>query len=173
MPSGLVGIFGDKGSTVAAPPASPRLTATSTHIDALRANLARASRQIDMIGPHADQAFGAASKDVDTFAGKLAAIHDKRFAIIAQDQAAIQSLERLQAFRLHDKYFNVYQRNQLLEQAVGPGGGRGRPNPGGSAGGGGGRTPVHIHLDENGRNTLTGVMQDNYDANRAFERNHG
>jgi hypothetical protein len=152
-------------------PAHLSLKSTTTAFDALRAHAQLASQTIDQIGPHAAQTFGAASKDVDSFAAKLAAIRDKRLSIILQDQAAIQSLEHLQAFRIHDKYFNVYQRNQLLEQAVVPGGGIGRHNPGGS-GGGGGRTPVHIHLDDNGRTTLTGVIQDNYDANRNFERAH-
>jgi hypothetical protein len=152
-----------------------------THFDALRANLAKASRQIDLIGPHADAAFGAAAHDVDTFAGKLAAIKDKKLSIILQDQAAIRSLEALQRMRIQDKNFNVYAHYQQIERAPGPGGGMGQ-NPHGSApssgsGGGAGDTPVHIHLDENGRTTLSGYMQGQaqnvYDENQRFQGAHG
>ena len=152
------------------------LTSTSNRFDVLRTHAAQASRQIDLIGPHTQQAAGVGIKAIDALQGRLNAVHDKKFTVIAQTQSAVASLERLQAMRIADKHFTVYQRNQLLEQAVGPGGGRGRPNPGGSGGGGGGGgggTPVHIHLDDNGRDTLTGVIQRNYDANRDFERNHG
>ena len=155
--------------------ASAKLKSTTDAFDALRAHAARASQQIDLIGPRTQQTSGSAGKAIDSLRAKLDAIHDKKFAIIAQDQAAIRSLERIQAMRLADKSFTVYQRNQIIERTVGPGGGMGQ-NPHGSAGGGSGRTPVHIHLDDNGRTTLTGHMDDRaqrtYDANRDFERQH-
>lgn len=104
----------------------PEIRSITDRADALKAGLQTASRTLDLIGPHADNAFGRASKDVQDFTSKLAAIRDKKIQVILNDQRAIDSLNRLQAFRLRDKTLTI-RVEQEIERAVGPGGGRGAP----------------------------------------------
>lgn len=104
-------------------------TSTTTHWDAMKAHAEAASRQIDLIGPNAAESFRAANQVLGLFVDKVATIRDKKFAIIAQDQDAIRSLERLQAMTIRDKHFKVIQNN--IERTVGPGGGMQRHALGG------------------------------------------
>jgi hypothetical protein len=117
--------------------ANGSLTSITNHWDAVKAHAASASRQIDMVGPHAANSFGQADKALDGFRLKLAAMHDKQLRIILQDEAAVRELERIQAMRLDDKHLNMYARYQGIERTPGPGGGMGQL-PHGSGGGGSG-----------------------------------
>lgn len=160
--------------SIPVPTASRSLTSNTNAFDALRAHAQSASRDIDQIGPHAVATFATADRAVNAFEAKLAQIHDQKFRVIADTASAISSLERLQAFRIQNKSFTVYQRSQLADRAVGPGGGQGQSNPGGGSGGGAsGRTQVHVHLDDSGRHTLSGYMDQSadrvYRANRSYE----
>ena len=110
----------------------PEIKSTTDHFDALKAHAQAASRQIDLIGPHAKTSFGTASDAVRDFKTRLDQIHDKQVRILLDDLAAVQSLKALQAFRLKDKTLTIQVR-QELERTVGPGGGMGRPT--GAAGG--------------------------------------
>ena len=112
----------------------PKIRSTTDHVDGLKASLARASRQIDLIGPHADNAFGRASRDVADFSKKLDAIKDKKLKILLDDLDAVQDLRDLQAFRLKDKTLTIHV-EQERDRVVGPGGGIGHPLGGGSSGG--------------------------------------
>ena len=156
---------------------APAVGRAGTAFDALRAHAATASRAIDQIGPHAQSAAGTAIHAVAVFQNKLDSIHDKKIRIIAETASAIANMQRLQAMQIADKHFTVYQRNQIIERAVGPGGGIGRNTglgggvgSGGVSGGGAGRTNVHVHLDDNGRATLSGYMDDNYQRNAQADR---
>jgi hypothetical protein len=108
--------------------------ATTDHLDAIKAHIEQASRQIDLIGPRADMAFGQATRDLHGFVAELASVHDKQLRIILQDEAAVRELERIQAMRLQDKHLNIYARYQGIERTPGPGGGMGQL-PHGSGGG--------------------------------------
>jgi hypothetical protein len=136
----------------------PNLTSTSTHVDALKASLAKVSHETDLIGPRADAAFGAtshgantASRDIGGLIDKLDAVKPKPIIFTVQDQAVIDALTRIR---------NAHPVLAVQERIYGPGGGIGHPGDGGSgkaAGGGasggsaaGGRrsgTNVHVHLD--------------------------
>jgi hypothetical protein len=70
--------------------------------------------------------------------------------------------------RLQDKHLNVYERFQLEEQVVGPGGGHGRHNAGGSGGGAGRNIHTHVHLD--GKQIAHVVMPLIEDHQRAQDR---
>jgi hypothetical protein len=141
----------------------PEIRSTTDHVDGLKASLQRASRQIDLVGPKADAAFGQASKDVRDFSAKLDAIHEKQIRVKLDDLAAIRGLENLQAYRLRDKSLTIQVREEL-ERTVGPGGGIGHPTgaagggastprsasqpaPSSGTGGGGKGATVHIHGD--------------------------
>lgn len=107
------------------------LTSTTNKFDALKAHAAQASRQIDLIGPHTQQAAGQGIKAISDLQAHLDSVRDKRLQIILQDQAAIQSLEALQRLRLADKTLTVITRYQQRERGVGPGGGIGHHAGGG------------------------------------------
>jgi hypothetical protein len=151
--------------------------------DAVKAHAALASRQIDLIGPHTQSAAGVGIKAIDQLQNRVQALHDKRFRIIAETQSAIAALERLQAFRIADKHFTVYQRSQQLDRVVGPRGGQGQ-NPHGSGSGHGGsggsgsggssggssRTPVTLQVDDEKFSAwMDNRINDNYHANRNYE----
>ena len=145
-------------------PSHPHLTSTTAAFDALKARAKAASQVIDQIGPHADAAFGAASRDVDAFRAKLALIQDKKFAIIAQDQAAVNSLERLQAMTIRDKSFKVIQNN--IERGVGTMGGMQRHALGGLIVGAGSGTSDNVPvLASNGEYVIRAAQ---YAANRSL-----
>lgn len=107
-------------------PDSAHLKASTDGFDALKAHAAAASRTIDLIGPHANDTFRSAGKDVSDFVTKLDQIHDKKITVLLNDLAAVQSLQALQALRLKDKTLSVNVELQI-ERAVGPGGGIGHP----------------------------------------------
>jgi hypothetical protein len=104
-----------------APPATKTQQATA----GLDASIGKASAAIDQIGPHAAQAFGTATHAAAIFQAQLDHMTDKRLQVILDDQGAISSLERLQAFRIKDKSFTVTELQR--DRAVGPGGGIGMP----------------------------------------------
>ncbi|MGC4111716.1 MAG: hypothetical protein QM747_15130 [Nocardioides sp.] len=93
------------------------------------------------------------------------------------DQFAVRQLEALQAYRVHDKSFNIYARYQGNERAVGPGCGRGMTPPGSGGLGGGmgshGASRFELRLDDQGHHTLTGYVHQKadevYHANQRFE----
>jgi len=153
------------------------LTKFGTHLDALHQQAGAASRAIDLIGPHAEQASGVAIRALRRLEAELASIHDRKFQVIAETASAIHSLEALQAYRLRDKSFNVYQHNLGIERGVGPGGGMGNTPPGsaprtGTGHGGSGSVPVHIHLGPDGMATLHGIMDSNYQANATADQRY-
>lgn len=98
------------------------LTPVTSQADALIAMLGRASRGFDALGHSAAANAASAVQSIAGVQRTLNSLRDKKFAIIAQTQDAITSLERLQALTIRDKHFNVIQNN--VERTVGPGGGR-------------------------------------------------
>lgn len=149
----------------------PDVKAVTSRVDGLTAGLARASRTLDLVGPHAKASFGQAGQEVAAFQAKLDAIHDKRVAVIADTAAAVRSLEALQAMRIADKNFSVTARYQQRERTVGPGGGMGHPSANGPAPAP--KVDVHLdaHIDENGY--IRGTANDVYNENRKYEEAHG
>jgi hypothetical protein len=168
--------FGTPGA-VAKAAADIRSTSapTSTGCAAAAAN---ASHAVDLIGPHAAHSAAVADHAIGALKSYLGSIHDKRFAIIAETAGAFAALQRIQALRIADKSFTVYQRSITQDIQVGPGGGMGRP-PGTISSGNGtssgtvGRTPVHVHLDSSGKASFSGYIQHNanevYNANTAYD----
>jgi hypothetical protein len=156
----------------------PDIKAVSTHLDGMRAAAANASHAVDLIGPHAAHSAAVADHAIGALKSYLGSIHDKRFAIIAETASAFAALQRIQAMRIADKSFTVYQRSITSDIQVGPGGGMGRP-PSTISGGNGtssgtvGRTPVHVHLDSSGKASFSGYIQHNanevYNANTAYD----
>lgn len=130
--------------------AGPELVATSTKIDAIKAQLAKASNAADIAGHSMSRNFALVGQGVDALAAKLAALKNPKLTATLNAENVVREMERLQAFRFHDKLITINER----ERAVGPGGGIGHPmipaGPGsGSGNGASGGSDTHHHFTTN------------------------
>ncbi|MGC4109447.1 MAG: hypothetical protein QM747_03265 [Nocardioides sp.] len=151
------------------------LKSTGTALNALQAGLAATSRGYDLMGHSAATNSASAIRALRGVQTELGRFHPVSIPVLVQASNAIHSLEALQAYRVHDKSFNIYARYQGYERAVGPGGGRGMTPPGSGSGGGAGEIHTHVHL--NGKeiaHAINPYMEQSadrvYQANRQWER---
>lgn len=105
---------------------------SATKVMSLRQQAADASRSLDMIGPHAAASAAIAVRAIHSVNLELESIKPTKIQIIAETQAAMRSLQILQAMRIKDKTFTVTAQYQQLERSVAIGGGIGHHADGGT-----------------------------------------